>query len=91
VRFRRKHFRLGPLNRKWQFPKLCERPREFIWEVFSFVFPKSLGRFLGSFDLQQWTRIGAMNRSGVSVERRILAGIGMAALCRGAAMLRYTV
>jgi len=46
-------------------------------------------RFTGSFDLQQWTRIWAMHRSGGSVERRILAGGGTAALCRDAATSRF--
>ncbi len=43
----------------------------------------------GRFDLRERTRIGAMNRSGVLVERRILAGVGMAALCRDAATSRF--
>jgi hypothetical protein len=35
---------------------------------------------MGSFDLQHWTRIGAMKRSGVSVERRKRSLLRMAAL-----------
>lgn len=41
------------------------------------------------FDLQSWTRIGDLNRSGVSAERRILAGVGLAALSRAAATSKF--
>jgi len=42
-----------------------------------------------NFHVQQWTRIGAMNRGGVPLKRRILAGVGLATLCRDAATLGF--
>ena len=51
--------------------------------------PQTVTECLEILDLQHWTHIWAMNRSGVSVERRILAGVGTAALCRDAATSRF--
>ncbi|MCW5551143.1 MAG: hypothetical protein KIS67_03145 [Verrucomicrobiae bacterium] len=51
--------------------------------------PPYIERFMESFDLQQWTRIGDMNRSDVSVERRKRSLLRMAALSRDAATSRF--
>jgi len=46
--------------------------------------------FLEGFHVQMWTRRRVMNRSGVSVECRILAGVGTAGLCQAAIASKFT-
>jgi hypothetical protein len=65
----------------------CEAPAAAGWSALQLAFSTVALRFMGSFDLQPWTRIGAMNLGVVARRQTTAVWLGgkFAALCRDAA------